>query len=876
MEKSAEQEPGLDDDETVLLTVSAGMRDLCAFGSRKEAERAREVGILLEKWLTRHSSRTVAAASDDLPNGVPDAGDNAPVSHTDVPPIAYAVAHRAIGISLGHWASVTYEASSRAEIRGQAIKQLQKAISPELEDSKSVDSLFTLSLLLAETRNLRGAVEVLKEALMPESTALSSSEDTPRANGTHGDARPPAELNTFERERKLIPLWHLLALILSARQDYASAAKSCEAAFEQFINPEALFGRVPRTDPAANDEKTAVDESGGLVEHMTHVEKEALVQTKMTQLALMEVLEGPEQAVNASDDLLGLYGRLFGSPTISAKPASQPVEPPKSSSGTLRSFRGTLLGRSKSKRRSVRHSEGTEGSMTDSEYPRGRAGDRTSNQGQVAPSIQVTDEAGGTFSKPRQDHDHAVFHPGGRYRGEKLQKRSVSGSLNHRRSVGSFGRKRKTITSETFSGESALPPDLLTNVTSPVEQQGTSNPSKMAESEPARRKSTERHSRVSITPSQVGIAVSADVPSIAPPSKGTQTISQPSTNSLAPVSHNLPRDRALPYGEADARQDVRLPTVDRHTSSTHHEPRFPRQEERRMQIGLLTKVWLLIAGLYRRAKMSEDAKGAIDEATELIEELDPMMRGRRSNTQSYGAVEITEGQRWGSVKHVEELWADVWAEVYGNESALRTHPANGVQRGHLARAQSSHYKALGHFEQALSRQADHASATVGLCEILLDISSQTIPPEPPTTSVLSDLASLSINAAPAKPDSDAKASEEQEASDRLQSATHPSPLGIALDQKSPAQDTPRSSHAGKSPQELNRLAARDRAHGLLSSLTKLGTGWDLSEAWFALARAYEQGGQVEKAREVLWWCVELEDAQPVRDWRNVSASGYVL
>jgi hypothetical protein len=79
-----------------------------------------------------------------------------------------------------------------------------------------------------------------------------------------------------------------------------------------------------------------------------------------------------------------------------------------------------------------------------------------------------------------------------------------------------------------------------------------------------------------------------------------------------------------------------------------------------------------------------------------------------------------------------------------------------------------------------------------------------------------------------------------------------------------------------SPPLLNRLAARDRAFGLLSTLTKLGSGWDYSEAWYALARAYEESGQLEKTKEVLWWCVELEDTHPVRSWRSVALGGFVL
>lgn len=79
-----------------------------------------------------------------------------------------------------------------------------------------------------------------------------------------------------------------------------------------------------------------------------------------------------------------------------------------------------------------------------------------------------------------------------------------------------------------------------------------------------------------------------------------------------------------------------------------------------------------------------------------------------------------------------------------------------------------------------------------------------------------------------------------------------------------------------SPPELSRLAARDRAFGLLSTLTKLGAGWDYSEAWYALARAYEESGQMEKTKEVLWWCVELEDTRPIRNWRSVALGGFVL
>lgn len=79
-----------------------------------------------------------------------------------------------------------------------------------------------------------------------------------------------------------------------------------------------------------------------------------------------------------------------------------------------------------------------------------------------------------------------------------------------------------------------------------------------------------------------------------------------------------------------------------------------------------------------------------------------------------------------------------------------------------------------------------------------------------------------------------------------------------------------------SPAVLNRLAARDRAYLLLSTLTNLGTGWDNSAAWYSLARSYELSKQVDKSKQALWWVVSLEDHKPVRSWLDSSAGGYTL
>ena len=140
---------------------------------------------------------------------------------------------------------------------------------------------------------------------------------------------------------------------------------------------------------------------------------------------------------------------------------------------------------------------------------------------------------------------------------------------------------------------------------------------------------------------------------------------------------------------------------------------------------------------------------------------------------------------------------------------------------------------------------------MGLSNVLLDIYTQDIPMEPIKFTEITPLSHMQT--APSSG-----------------TTTEPEPKKHHLTSHIP------SAENQLSPPELSRLAARDRAFGLLSTLTKLGAGWDYSEAWYALARAYEESGQIEKAKEVLWWCVELEDTHPVRNWRSVALGGFVL
>lgn len=198
---------------------------------------------------------------------------------------------------------------------------------------------------------------------------------------------------------------------------------------------------------------------------------------------------------------------------------------------------------------------------------------------------------------------------------------------------------------------------------------------------------------------------------------------------------------------------------------------------------------------------------------------------------------------------------------------------------------------MAHFETALTNFPDHPSAIVALSNILLDIYTEELSPPPAvpelvppgtlTTPSASTLNTLSSSSTPTPTHN-----HQTKQSSHLPFVPN-GPIGLPLPKttarKVPESTTPTPSSGlepnhnhSSSTELLDRLAARDRAYGLLSGLTKLGSGWNYSEAWFALARAYEEGGQPGKAREVLWWCVELEEARAVRDWRVVASGGYVL
>ncbi len=770
VEKSGEPEIGLDDDETSLATAAAGIYVLCTYGRRKAVERALGVAHFIDNWLQKFhptSSPKPVVSANDVPEDLVDQ----PI--TSKPPVsgkALALGYHALGISQSCWARLTYETASRPDLQAKAIVNFRNALDPEFGDEHNVEFLYSLASVLAETRDIDGAIAATKKALSVSSRGLNANRVS--ATDFAGDSVEDELDMEPDRRGVLLRCWHLLALLLSARQNFATAIASCEAALELYGGKAILYGGLKLLDSLKN---------------LGWSERKNILEVKMTQLALAEVVDGPEEAVNASGELLGLYTKLFKSPD---KPLEGALSPPSTANGTStpRSFRASVFGLP-SRKNTVRAENATSSSLLSSEAP-GHATE--------APTISVTSDT----ASPLQDSNHHS-HFFGRHESKKLHKR------NSRKSMGSIQRSRATSPARTSTADGSrkrislgLPTRHRHNDHTSGDGQGDSFD----------------HDRANYASDEVGVAISHDMPSLSS-SPGAASDPTNSLQSIPSATANMDKrnPNTYPVVPKPPSQRQRPQPIDLHKFAPLPEPNFSPSDQSRHTLTLLTKIWLLIASLYRKASMPTDAQGALSEATTHVQSIETMIsRHEGSSAENFA----TPG--YGGVKSCGELWADVLAE----QAALHT------SLGNVDQASAVYETALGNFP-------DHATATVGLCNILLDAYSA----PPPTVTP-----AIPIEPPPSTP-----------------TLAYLPPLPSQQDENT----TNNSSDSTTTPDRLSRLAARDRAYGLLSALTKSGSGWDNSEAWFALARAYEEGGQVEKAKESLWWVVELEEGRGVRRWGNI-------
>lgn len=586
VDKTGHLEPSLDDDATVLETIAQCIIALCQHGQRSAAEKARLLGAELEDWL---ASLPQIKSSE---NGTPE-NEELLLSHPPVPPHVIALSWQAIGLGHAHWSRVTYEAASRTEIQAKAIRCLRRSLATEFGRSRDIRSFFALGLLLAERRELTAAIEVVKAALSTKKAV---------------DEHYSLYYGPYWQERSLIPMWHLLALLLSARQDYIMAARACEGAFEQFKDPSILFGKADQSFRSEHLKEAeaglpTVSGSRGLVDDMDDAEKESILEVKMTQLALVELLEGPEVAVNASFELLTLFTRLYGN--VTAQPAihtPKALEPPKTS-GTLRSIKGSIFG---SRDRSRPPTRQINTAMGDSRGSLGVPRPTTSQTARSsAPAIHVSAENSSMteVSRPRTSAGSTRRERSVSGRSNSLKKRDRSASRNRASSVGTVPHQPTLLDGEAYFTP-GTDGDQMDFFTYSSKRQASSRASSFAKN----RKLSHLNSYMSTA------SKSTDFSELSVDATYAST-------SLLPVIH------------------------------------FSKDKERTQRVTILIRVWLMIAGFYRRAGMFEDAEGAATEAQRLVQSLEADATRDPSGSGSLRAA------GWAEKKSIEELWGDLYSEV---------------------------------------------------------------------------------------------------------------------------------------------------------------------------------------------------------------------
>ncbi|PYH99478.1 hypothetical protein BO71DRAFT_342893 [Aspergillus ellipticus CBS 707.79] len=763
--KKAAQYGDLENDGVLMRTLSEGVTLLCCFGSEKEAEKAKKLTHLLKKISRKH----VQESEDGEEGPIVIVSETSSTRSQAVSPSDIAAAYKGIGIGLANWAYWTPVNEDRDDIRADAIEYLEKSLAPELEDDSNCSSIYTLALLLAENRDLDGAIDYVKSALTSDTQHKAGKAD-------------------FARERDLVPLWHLLALLLSAKNEFDIAERSCEAAFEQFpatVTSLAHSDRRPQKQYPNAQEPSVGGITQALIDKLRNREKERIIETRMTQLAFVELQEGPEVAVNHSDQLLSLFATLFPAASLdedekgTAKPDHHEIQihdhhdhsdhlvPPKSSAGTVKSIRGSIFGRHRGARATDRKAEYTEPKMEGS-YSTAALHESTTTT-DPAPAIQVTEDNNqpGSRSNPRQV-------------------RSRSNTL-----------KKDAQNPTQVNGDTG------------ADEASASGPS-----------------------SQMVGAALAEV------AGQPQSAKQP----LGSMAHNAkPTQMPPPAGnyKEPAEQDIRLPISYAFDSPTRAVTKVAPAQAQKHALCILVKVWLLIAGLYRRASSFEDANEACEEASKQAIRVEALVASQESSARAF------RERGWGVPKSTDELWADIYAE-----------------RGLLLNVQERPHDAMEQFEKALMHYADHPKATIGLSNLLLDIWDQKIPLQAPEPGIDVPTSTFPLSALN-------NASKAEENAQQTRPESTPSSAQPKAKPRTVVDDD-------EEPRLLNRIAARERASGLLSGLTKRGTSWDNSEAWYALSRAHEADGQIQKLKEVLWWCIELEDRRPIRHWSNLGSGIYVL
>lgn len=242
----------LGDDDKSVVRVFAKAIDLIVL-VKKDGILARDTADKLRSWLNnedlispsssklrkrheRNISTVSSIISADLSDG-------------------FALVWASIGRAYALYASQAHTSQERELVFNLAVSSYESSLSYKPRD---VEFYFDYALLLAQNSQLKQSITVAKKGLLVDDS--------------------------------YVPLWHLLALLLAAMEDYEKSLQAVENALDLFSE------YVSRKHS---------------LESLMDSEKNSYLQLKMTQVAIHEASEGIDVALDLVPEVFALYGDLY-------------------------------------------------------------------------------------------------------------------------------------------------------------------------------------------------------------------------------------------------------------------------------------------------------------------------------------------------------------------------------------------------------------------------------------------------------------------------------------------------------------------------------------------------------------------------------------
>lgn len=614
--KAGDLTSDIDNDNIALRHISTVILVCCRYGSQKGSEKAFRYGIMAQQWLDQIDSKTTNETLSDgsLPAQPEDAVPRPSGLHKD----SLAVAWRAIAISQATWAYYTFNTALRSDLYDKAVLNLRRS----LEHYESVGTLYALARVLAQKRDIAHALEVVKRALKLTQHPRTRHHLSHNVQSEHDHLYDDLEAPLTDVD--VLPLYHLLALLLSSREDLDLAVGSCDAGLsgvEDLLAGQSVTGEASRE--LTDRDKTLeiltnghdASASGNAAVQELHIfAKQNILEAKMTRMALLDMMEGPEIAVNTSNELLELYTRLFGKVDLSValQKRQGAVDPAKSKAGTVRSMKPKPV----TNRLSKTHSYHGSPSVNYSRPTTANVTARTSIDNDVVPH--------------GEEHDaYASVDPEKNNASRSTSVRKKIFSHRHKKSDGTTAEPLPTQLNTTGS---LHPPSSIVNTARTSMDRPTT--------------ATTQHT----------------APDLAAPEHIPHNLSN--SNLPAPVGHTAVQPSP---------QDTRLIVPPPGTTSVVNLPRPNQLQSRRFELSHLAKIWNFITGLYIDADLLADAKEASEEARRLVEALEADLAEQDSSVQHF------QDPGWSGCPSLEDLWAEVYLKVtHPDPTQPLTHPLTPV------------------------------------------------------------------------------------------------------------------------------------------------------------------------------------------------------